>query len=183
MAGTGRRAQSSIDFAVSMGIFLVVVAVVFAFLPQMIEPFSTSGAENSLISDRVAIQLTEYQLAGESPGALETSCTLFFFNETTSDDPPCDSFDSGTSLNERLGVDSAVQVNVTLEQRRSGSSEILCGDLTSDAVTDPPCGGSSEYRLAIGDSADIDVGSVSVARRTVFIDGRQDAILIVRVWS
>lgn len=178
------RAQTGVDFAIAMGIFLVAVTVVIAFLPEMIEPFSTNPTENPLVADRVANQLIDFQLAGPSPGVLDTTCTLYFFN-TTEDPTPCPSFNSTDSLNDKLGIDDAINVNVTIEQNVTGGPEpdLLCGDLTDETVTDPPCDGGNEFALAVGDAPPDGQVSVSVARRGVYLDGRQDAILFVRVWG
>ncbi|PSP80094.1 hypothetical protein BRC81_02570 [Halobacteriales archaeon QS_1_68_20] len=177
------RAQTAVDFGIAMGIFLVAVTIVVAFLPEMIEPFSQTPTENPLVADRVANQLTDYQLRGSAPGVLNTTCTLYFFN-TTETSNPCSSFTSTNSLNDKLGIADTVHVNVTVEANVSGGSgtEVLCGDLTTENVTEQPCTGD-EYLLSAGSSQPPDAGSVSVARRSTAVDGRQDVILFVRVWS
>lgn len=175
------RAQTTIDFAIAVGIFLVAVTVVIAFLPEMIEPFSSTPTENPLVADRIANQLQDYQLAGSSPGVLNTTCTLYFFQDSASG--PCPSFDGTDSLNGKLGIDGSINVNVTVEQNVTAGpgTEVLCGDLGADEVTDPPCGGG-EYALALGDDPPSSQVSVSVARRGVYLDGREDVLLFVRVW-
>lgn len=175
------RAQTAIDFAIAMGIFLVAVMVVIAFLPEMIEPFSSNPTENPLVADRVANQLIDYQLAGSSPGVLNTTCTLYFFQDSASG--PCSSFDGTDSLNGKLGIGESININVTVEQNVTASqgTEVLCGDLSADEVTDPPCG-ASEHTLALGDEPPSSQVSVSVARRAVYLDGREDVLLFVRIW-
>lgn len=177
------RGQTAVDFGIAMGIFLVAVTTVVAFLPEMIEPFSRTPTENPLVADRVANQLTDYQLAGSAPGVLDTTCTLYFFNTTESSNP-CPSFDSTDSLNDKLGVADSVRINVTLEANVTGGpgTEVLCGDLTTDNVTEQPCNGD-EYLLSLGSAPPDDAVSVSVARRSVSVDGRSGVLLFVRVWS
>ncbi len=176
------RGQTAVDFGIAMGIFLIAVTTVVAFLPEMIEPFSRNPTENPLVADRVANQLTDYQLSGSTPGVLNTTCTLYFFQDD--DVGPCSSFDGTDSLQDKLGVADTVRVNVTVEENVTGgpATEVLCGDLTTERVSERPCNGD-EYRLAIGDAPPPDAASVSVARRSTAIDGRQGVILFVRVWT
>jgi hypothetical protein len=184
MAG---RAQTSIDFAVAMGVFLVAVTTVVAFLPDLIQPFSGTPTQNPLLADRVANQVVDYQLAGPSAGVLNGTCTLYFFNTTESSNP-CGSFESDEGLQDKLGLDTTANVNVTVERNVTGGpdTEVLCGTGPSggDVLVKHPCDGAAgEYRLAAGDDLPDSGASVSVARRAVLVGGEQDALLIVRVWS
>lgn len=183
------RGQTSIDFAIAMGIFLVAFTTVVAFLPEITQPFTTSPAETPLVADRLAAQLADHQLAASGrTGALNTTCTLYFFNTTASANP-CPSFDSDQDLNTKLGVDDGVFVNVTVERNVSGTAEpeVLCAkedpSLAGGSVVDPPCSAGDEFQLAVGESPPSNVASVSVARRAVLLDGRQDVLVFVRVWT
>lgn len=74
------RAQTTLDFAVGMSIFLLTVAFVFTFAPNIAEPFSDSGTENTVVADRVASQLVAGTLASpDRPYVLDKACTMAFF--------------------------------------------------------------------------------------------------------
>ena len=178
------RGQTAVDFAIAMGLFLVALVIVISFLPAMIDPFAGTPSENPLIADRIANQLTDYQLAGSTAGTLDTVCTVYFFAGESQDE--CDTFDGDEPLNERIGVGDEVRVNVTVERNApGGESEILCGNTEDHEVVDSEdCDpeASDEHRLAAGDSPSID-GTVAIARRGVYLDGRQSVTLYVRVWA
>ena len=181
------RGQTSIDFAVAMGVFLVALTTVVAFLPNLVQPFSGTPTQNPLLADRLANQLVDYQLAGTSAGVLNETCTLYFFGSAGSD--PCGSFESDDGLQGKLGLDTATSnVNVTVERNVSGGpgTEVLCGtdppDPDGEVLMKHSCGGG-ESRLALGDDLPDSGGSVSVARRAVLVGGEQDVVLVVRVWS
>ena len=182
------RGQTSIDFAVAMGVFLVALTTVVAFLPNLVQPFSGTPTQNPLLADRLANQLVDYQLAGASTGVLNETCTLYFFNTTAGSDP-CGSFNSSDGLQSKLGLDTATSnVNVTVERNVSGGpgTEVVCGTGPSGGevrVKHPCDSGADEYRLALGDDLPDSGGSVSVARRAVLVGGEQDVVLVVRVWS
>ena len=53
------RAQTPLDFAIAMGIFLVAVTFVFTFIPSMTTPFVEGNQDRSVTADRVAGHLTE----------------------------------------------------------------------------------------------------------------------------
>lgn len=180
---TADRGQTAVDFAIAIGLFLVALVVVISFLPAMIDPFAGTPSENSLIADRIANQLTEYQLAGSASGTLNTTCTLYFFNTTDEASNPCVSFESDGDLDEKLGVGEDVRVNVTIEQNVSdGTSGVLCGDLETHQVDECAPDAENQYRLAAGDSPS-DRASVAVARRVAFLDEYQNVTVYVRVWS
>lgn len=179
-----QRGQTSIDFAISMGIILVAVVTAIAFLPLMTSSFVGLSGENTLVADRTVDQMVDYQLAGTSgPGTLDAVCTVYFFTDQSSD--PCESFDAANTVREQLGLGSDVHVNVTIEQDVVGSSlpDVLCAndDPNLGKVTDPPCG-SNEIRLSAGDPLPQEE-SVAEARRMVRLDGRQDVFVRVKVWT
>jgi hypothetical protein len=179
------RGQTSVDFAISMGVLLIAVVTAVAFLPQITGPFVDLPGENPMIADRTADQLVETQLAVEDePGTLDVVCTLHFFDGSPS--PECPTFDGPDSVNEKLGLTEDVNVNVTIEQNVTGdaSPDVLCGKGLPDdgIVTDAPCSGPGEYRLAAGDDVPSHK-SVAEARRMVLFDGRQGVFVRVKVWQ
>jgi hypothetical protein len=74
------RAQTTLDFAVGMSVFLIAVAFVLSFTPNIIAPFAESGTEDSVTANRVASQLVEGTLADpDTPYVLDKACTVAFF--------------------------------------------------------------------------------------------------------
>jgi len=86
---TGRRdgrAQTTLDFAVGMSVFLLTVAFVLSFTPNIVAPFSESGTEDTVTANRVASQLVEGTLADpDRPYVLDKACTTAFFVPENSD--------------------------------------------------------------------------------------------------
>lgn len=165
-----KRAQTMPDFIVAMGIFLLTVAFVVAFVAGMTVPYEDQ--ETPVVAERVASDLADGRLA-ESPAVLDERCTLAFFGHADATGCP---FDASDSLNDQLGVARWHSVNVTLRRNVTGGPEpeILCGNGGSVG----PCGSD---RLAVGPAVPSDGKSVGTARRTVYVDGER-AILEVRVW-
>lgn len=196
------RGQTSIDFAIGMGIFLVAITTVIAFMPSIIQPF-TGGQQNPLSADRLVMQVTNDQLA-ESSGTvvLNGTCTMYFFNET--DDPadlpdPCDTFDADDDLYEKIGVEDTRFVNVTLQANVSdhngGQPEVLCTNTDGQIVghEDPDdassCGGT---HLAVGSEPPTGGASITVARRKALLPDtriwqitvdRKTVFIVVKVWT
>jgi hypothetical protein len=74
------RGQTTLDFAVGMSLFLISVAFVISFTPNLIQPFADSGTEDTIIANRVASQLVEGTLADPGkPYVLDKACTVAFF--------------------------------------------------------------------------------------------------------
>ena len=154
---TGARAQTTIDYAVGVSVFLLVVAFVFAFVPTMFDPFA-GGRGESLAADRAAAQLS-YDLLGDpaTPYALDEECVSDFFNESADEYggiPPQCGYHTRSLRNATLGANSTIGLNVTLE--RDGATAYSAG------------------RPARGNS-------VVTAQRFVTIDGRAHR-LYVRAW-
>lgn len=168
------RGQTTIDFAVGVGLFLITVAFVMATVPGMLEPFA-HDQDDPLVADRVASQLAESHLGDpDSPGVLNQSCTVEFFEASGTS---C-GFDASESPTDQLNLGPRTSLNVSLRKTVSGGGEpeVLC--LDGDDVEACGAGGSPMVRGA--DPPD-SAGSVVSARRTVYIDG-QDALLVVKVW-
>ena len=104
------RAQTTLDFAVGMSIFLLTVAFVFTFAPNIAEPFSDSGTENTVVADRVASQLVAGTLADpDRPYVLDRECTVAFFAPENADGESSNNRDLNDSndglLDDRQNVD------------------------------------------------------------------------------
>jgi hypothetical protein len=189
----GRRAQTTIDFAIGVGIFLIVVAFVIAFLPGVLQPFTDGGQEGSVTADRVASTLAGGMLGSPAdPYALDTSCTIAFFEETDDNFYGGDAYDADAchftytdSFDERLGLGVRDTIDVTIESDLDGD-----GDAQTLCWVD--AGGGDDGQIIEQDDGACDVTftagagspgqqSVVTARRMVSIDGT-NAMLVVRSW-
>ena len=152
VAADAGRAQTTVDYAVGVSVFLIVVAFVFAFVPTMFDPFAGEQGE-SLVADRAATQLSSDLLADPAtPYALDGECVEDFFEGSGPVPDQC-GYDT-RSLRDALGVDPSGGLNVTLE--RGG-------------VTVHSAGPSAASN------------SVVTAQRFVTVDGRAHR-LYVRAW-
>ena len=109
------RGQTTLDFAIGISIFLLVVVYVLAFVPGMLDPFVQSQEENTIVADRAADHLTQSMLGSpEQPFLLETDCTVAFFGGP---DPTDCRFDQGDSVKQRLGREHRRGRHVLARQR------------------------------------------------------------------
>ena len=187
---TDSRAQSPLDFAIAMGIFLVAVTFVFTFIPSLTAPFVEGNQDRSATADRVASHLAEGALGDPAdPFVVDETCATDFFADTSNSD--CGY--SGSDFYERVGVNGdRLRVNVTVEQvdpDESGDARFrtVCHDDTDGVVHEANGSSSCDVRYTIGDEPS-DSSSIVVARRVVTIPGCSfgvescDAIMKVRVW-
>ena len=81
------RAQTAIDFAVAMGVFLLAVAFVLAFVPSMFAPFFGHGVGDTVTADRAAATVIDGHLSEGGTPVLNETATRDFFSkcETSSD--------------------------------------------------------------------------------------------------
>lgn len=171
------RAQTTIDFIIGIGVFMLVVGFVLGVIPGMVDPFSDSQ-ETTLVADRLATQVSEGMLAEpDRPTVLNETCTFAFFNDTLGDGAICPvPFDENESdLATRLGVQDRQTINVSIQRDvdADGALEYLWTDGQSVST-------SGHTRLAIGPAVP-DTRSVVAASRTAYIDGK-DVTVVVRVW-
>lgn len=191
------RAQTTLDFAIGISVFLVALTFVFAFVPGMLQPFEDSTPETTTLGNRVAKQLAGGILVdpGEEP-TLDINCTVEFFTATPTGSPPCP-FDQSVDVPgqrdpafvDRLGVTDRQRLGVTIEgdYDEDGTATTLCWDGDTDHVVEEPAGDcdpgtASDVLLNIGTrDPPTRTGSVVVARRVVALAGH-DATLVVRAW-
>jgi hypothetical protein len=163
------RAQTSIDFAVGMSVFLLTVAFVVGFLPGVFEPFTDGSEGDPLAADRTASLLAEQVLADPgSPSVLDGPCTAEFFDaegDGAGGVAGCRYDADAADLDAALGLGPGVEVNVTIAENGTVRS-VSHGGETVDlhAGPTPP---ESE--------------SVVVSRRVVLLGG-EERDLYVRVW-
>ncbi|WP_135826945.1 DUF7287 family protein [Halorussus ruber] len=185
------RAQTTLDFAIGMSVFLLTVAFVVSFLPGMFQPFEAGGGDEIVAADRVANQLSRSLLVrGPEPFMLDDSCTSQFFalaGSPTESSPPDCRFE-GTTLQERLGLADDADVNVQLvgeDADGDGDPDLLCSDGDADGdgniVIDEEGDQSCATTFEAGETPPDESGSVVVTRRVVSIQHRE-ATLLVRMW-
>lgn len=181
------RAQTTIDFAIGISIFLVVVVYVLAFIPGMLGPFVESQNQNTIVADRAADQLTQGMLgSAERPFLLGVECTVAFFGGP---DPGDCRFDTTATPEERLGLvgdPPGTGPNLQVEIRgnvslASGGTDTVCWDADEDDLVEADdCGDPGDTVFEIGGDPPTQ-RSVVVSRRVVSIDDRT-ATVFVRVW-
>ena len=66
------RGQTTQDFAVGIGLFLLAIAFAFSYLPTLITPFSTPvGGADTAQADRIAATLVDEFATGEGTNEIE----------------------------------------------------------------------------------------------------------------
>ncbi|XVH30977.1 DUF7287 family protein [Haloferacaceae archaeon DSL9] len=149
------RGQLTLDFAVGISLFVLVVVSVFAFVPGMFGSFD--GSAGAPAADRFATTLTA-DLLGEpsTAGALNETCTAAFFAQLGGGPDVHDGcrFGPETTLSAQLATDR--RVNATIETR-TGAVVYTAGDAPSDRA------------------------SIVSATRAVLLGGETHRV-VVRVW-
>ena len=175
---TDTRAQTTIDFLIGAGVFLLVVGFVLGVIPGMIDPFSDSQ-ETPLVADRVATQISEGMLGEpDRPTVLNQTCVNAFFNQSLGSGGNCAlSFDaSETDMAERLGLNDRYSVNVSIKRDISGNGELEVLSTDGQSVS-----ASGHTTLAIGPAVPTNAEAVVSASRTGYLDGK-DVTVVIRVW-
>jgi len=160
------RGQTTIDFAVGMGLFLVLVAFVFAFLPSLFAPFDSDSGASLVAADRSADRLVNDLLLTDpaDPGVLDKRCTHEFFAENAMPGDCGASANAGSLETALFGdADPTRRVNVSLVDDDGGVYQFPDGT-----------------KLRAGDSPPSN-GDVVVASRTVLL-GDEHLRLYARVW-
>lgn len=177
------RGQTTLDFAIAMGVFLLTIGFVFTFVPSMTAPFVDGTQDHSAVADRVASHLSEGSLADpDDPYVLNVTCTTEFFDDAAA---PAHCGYAVSGFQDRIGVSDRTNVNVTLVhvEGGTGTRTTLCDDGNGNVVkkTSSDCNpGSGDVVYNIGERPATNT-SITTARRIVSIDG-QDATLLVKVW-
>ncbi|WP_256546385.1 DUF7287 family protein [Halobellus inordinatus] len=159
------RAQTTIDFAIGVSLFLLVVAVVVAFVPTIFAPFQ--GVDGSQTADRLSTSLSTDRLGQPSePYVLNATCTNAFFEQVST------GTDAPTSCRFNTTADTA-RTAFALPESRSVNVSIrtLDGAVATGADGDPLTAGPSVPQTT----------SVTSARRAVSFEGDTHRLL-VRTW-
>jgi hypothetical protein len=169
----GDRGQTLPDFAVGIAVFLLTIAFVSVFVPQLMVPFD--GQERPVVAERFASDLTGDRLTEpDSRSELNESDTRAFFEQNK------------TEALEQFGVASWYSLNVTLRDGpgRDADSEIFCVG-SDDEWWITECEADDE-RFAVGESVPRD-RSVATAQRTLFAvetaENRTEYVVLeVSIW-
>lgn len=173
------RGQTTLDFAIGMGVFLLTVIFVISYAPTMFDPFTGGTGTKLIVADRAATTLSSDLLVTSTadPGVLSAGCVAGFFqgangNPTRFDDECAAELDSGVDdLDGTLSLDGR-SINVTVhELERGGSSDPSPIEISWDGT---------DIELTRSNSESVP-SDIAVATRTVSISGEQYR-LTVRVW-
>lgn len=153
---TTDRGQTGLDFVVGIGLFLLAMAFLVGFAPNMVASH-TDSPELPLVADRATAHLTEQTLGdGGRPAVLDTACADAFFAATGT----CGGVDMARPLPELVGIAAP-------------------GDSTSyDVYVALQVDGTTKTR---GEKPPATATSTSLSRRLVVYDGK-NAYLTVTVW-
>ncbi|WP_248516142.1 DUF7287 family protein [Salinarchaeum laminariae] len=102
--GDRNRGQTAQDFAVGIGLFLLAVAFVFAFVPQVVAPYDVGvGPSESAQADRAATLIVGNLSVEERPNEISNASTSGYFA----------ALDVST-LQNRTGLPFSSRINVTV---------------------------------------------------------------------
>jgi hypothetical protein len=105
------RGQTAQDFAVGIGLFLLAVAFVFAFVPQVVSPYDVGiGASESSQADRAATMIVGNLSVEDRPNELDNSSTTSYFSSASVDE-----------LRNRTGLPFSSRINVTVRNVETGN--------------------------------------------------------------
>jgi len=174
------RGQTTLDFAIGISIFLLVILFVFAFVPGLLQPFSASGADHGIVAGQVADRLSQGLLGDPSdPYVLDRHCTVEFFSSSPSNIGRC-RFDSGGIG--ALRLETGTNLNVTLENTSAAisGSGLLCWDEGAHEMVFADAG-ACDTSLSLGDAPPPANDATITARRVVALDGESVTMKVV-VW-
>jgi hypothetical protein len=126
------RAQTTIDFAAGISIFLVTVAFAFAFLPGIVAPFTDTDVGDPVSANRVADHLATDRLGTPArPYALNSTKAAAFFD--------------GDDLADTVALPWYKSVNVTIENQAGDPVQL---NATVTAAAGPPVPESADVTVA-----------------------------------
>lgn len=161
-----RRGQTTQDFAVGIGVFLLSLAFVFSFLPSIVTPFDSSvGGAETAQADRIADQIV-HNLSASNEHA--NNITKSDFEDTYAEE----------NLSAEVGLRASSSDDVVYD-RVNVTIETFQGDIVSSSSPD----------LTGGDTYD-NQSAASSARIVTVVDSDGDKLskcdpacrLVVRVW-
>lgn len=117
------RGQSTLDFLLGAVIFLIAVMVVVAFIPGMLDPFTTGSESHPVIADRAVSTLATEELATESQYMASESTVNDVFTQNESE------------LIATLGLPDSIRLNVTMDNGTGRVGEVGPSPLSSRSAT------------------------------------------------
>jgi len=186
---TSDRGQTTIDFAIGVSLFLLVVVFVFLFVPDLLEPFNSGTQEETVAVNRVADELSQRQLgnAGD-PYVVSTTCAVAFFdNETGPSECTFAKSGSPSPVGDQLDLTARQRINVTITRVNatniSDPDSILCWDDGNSTLTSKSDCTPSGNDVDLQRGEDLPLGSSSSvsARRVLTMDGQAVSMTVV-VW-
>lgn len=183
-ASDDARAQTTLDFAIGVSVFLAVILFVFLFVPGLLSPFTQSTQSETVSSDRVADQLTKGMLGSpRRPYVLDEYCTVQFFANESAEG--C-GFEDQTALERQFGFESATQhINVTVRGNASTTTEsddLLCWDADDEMLVDVGTNcDSTDTPLTRGEEPPATNDASVTALRVALLHG-QDVTVYVEMW-
>lgn len=185
------RAQTTLDFAVGMSVFMAVVLFIFLFVPGILEPFTVGAQDETVTTNRVADSLVQGQLGSpREPNVLRTQCTADFFADANPDPSSSVSAcgESGDNMTDFLGIQGRQNVNVTVVGNVSAAdteSDVLClhdpdSDSTYEEINEKD-DGSCTQELTAGGQPPRNNDDAVTARRVAHLQG-EDVTVIVEMW-
>lgn len=120
------RAQTAQDFAVGIGLFLIAVAFVFTFVPDILAPYDAgAGGSESAQADRAATVIVGNLSVDGRPNELDANRTNTYFG----------TIDDSVEIRNRTGLPFSARVNVTMTNVTTdetnytvGGTELAVGD-------------------------------------------------------
>jgi hypothetical protein len=161
------RGQTTLDFAIGTGVFLLAVLFVVTYAPTMFDPFASGTGTKLIVADRAATTLSGDVLATSTaaPGTLALGCVAELFDESV-DGETCSATADFDDLDGLLSLDGR-HAEVTIHE---------LGEPISTPAS--PGWATGDLQRSTDGSTPIDV---AVATRTVSIDSHRYR-LTVRVW-
>lgn len=117
--GDRDRAQTAQDFAVGIGLFLLAVAFVFLFVPDIVEPYEVGiGSSEQSQADRSATMIVHNLSEDGSSNVLDQGDTTTYMGST-----------GGEDLRERLGLPFTARINVSIWNIETDSVQWSAGEI------------------------------------------------------
>ncbi|OVE85633.1 DUF7287 family protein [Natronolimnobius baerhuensis] len=156
---SGDRGQTTQDFAVGIGIFILAVAFVFSFLPSIVTPYDSAvGGAETAQADRISDKVLEELIVDGGPNEIDPG---LIGTGSLEDNNLADTFGLRTADDGDIRID---RLNVRIQELDNDDNE------------------PAEAGWEFGDTYD-DQPAASSARIVTVDGGEEDAYrLVVRVW-
>lgn len=156
------RGQTTQDFAIGIGVFILAVAFVFSFLPSIVTPYDSSvGGAETAQADRIADRVMQNLSTGESPNEIDGT-PIVDGEWSYAQLADLTGLRSTTSGGDPVRIDKA---NVTIQHLNGSTVEHTTVDGVGPAYEDQPA--ASSARIVSVESDDF---------------GEPAYRLLVRVW-